>query len=333
MEKAEQKITIQDIADKAGVAKSTVSRYLNNGYISEEKAAVIDKVIQQTGYRENFFAKRLKTKHSRLIGIVMPRFDSYSAGKLLTGFNAVLEENGYQSLILLSDLQAKKEIADIRQLIGQGVDGIIVQSVGITDEHLKLAADTAIPLIFTGQSHPDVHYVKVNDYGAGSLMGEYIAKLGHDKAVYLGVSPRDVAVGQKRRQGFEDGFTAHNPHGSTAFVETDFSFDRAYEQGAEVMRHQPTAVVCATDNIALGLLRYLHENNIKVPQDISLAGFGGYPFGSVAYPSLTSLAFDYKYLGAKTAHKLLAMLRGKNVQSEFDDHMIFMTRESTRAVE
>lgn len=332
MEKAEQKITIQDIADRAGVAKSTVSRYLNNGYISAEKAAVIDKVIQQTGYRENFFAKRLKTKHSRLIGIVMPRFDSYSAGKLLTGFNAALEQNGYQALILVSDLRSEKEIANIRRLMGQGVDGIIVQSVGITDEHLKLAAEAPVPLIFTGQSHPDVFYVKVNDYRAGRLMGEYIAKLGHDKAVYLGVSSRDVAVGQKRRQGFEEGFAAHNPHGSMAFVETDFSFDKAYEQGAAVMKHNPTAVVCATDNIALGLLRYLHENNIKVPQDLSLAGFGGYPFGSVAYPSLTSLAFDYEYLGAKTAQKLLTMLKGKKVKSEFDDHMIFITRESTRAL-
>ena len=77
----------------------------------------------------------------------------------------------------------------------------------------------------------------------------------------------------------------------------------------------------------------MHENNIKVPQDISLAGFGGYPFGSVAYPSLTSLAFDYKYLGAKTAHKLLTMLKGRQIRSEFDDHMMLITRESTRAIE
>ena len=90
-----QKLTIQDIANLAGVAKSTVSRYLNNGYVSKEKAMLIDKVIRETGYKSNFFAKRLKTKQSKLIGIVMPRLDSFSAGKLLTGFNIILQQMGY----------------------------------------------------------------------------------------------------------------------------------------------------------------------------------------------------------------------------------------------
>ena len=103
-----QKLTIQDIANLAGVAKSTVSRYLNNGYVSKEKAMLIDKVIRETGYKSNFFAKRLKTKQSKLIGIVMPRLDSFSAGKLLTGFNIILQQMGYQALILISELNSQK---------------------------------------------------------------------------------------------------------------------------------------------------------------------------------------------------------------------------------
>ncbi len=333
MNTPKEKITIQDIANLAGVAKSTVSRYLNNGYVSKEKAAVIDKVIQQTGYKSNFFAKRLKTKRSNLIGIVMPRLDSFSAGKLLTGMNKLLEKHGYQGLILVSDLSLKKEVANIRQLIQQGVDGIIVQSIGITDSHLQLVKNAAIPIIFTGQSHPDVKYLKVNDKHAGELMGEYIAKLHHQRIVYLGVSAKDTAVGIKRREGFTIGFEKYaDKQACIDFVETDFSFDMAYTKGKEVLSFKPTAVVCATDNIALGLLRYLHENNIAVPQDISLAGFGGYPVSNVSYPSLTTLSFDYIHLGAKTAQKLLMMLNGENVSSEFESNMLLITRESTAYV-
>ena len=78
------------------------------------------------------------------------------------------------------------------------------------------------------------------------------------------------------------------------------------------------------------ILRYFHEKKIHVPQDISLAGFGGYPVGSISYPSLTSLAFDYKHLGIKTAEKLLSMLQNQPVTSEYDHNMNLIIRESTR---
>lgn len=327
-----KKITIQEIATMAGVAKSTVSRYLNNGYVSKEKAALIDKVITQTGYKSNFFARRLKTKNSKLIGIVMPRLDSFSASKLLAGFNSILQKEDYQVLILVSDLQIDKEIANIRQLIQQGVDGIIVQSIAITKEHLSIVKNASIPILFTGQSHPDTTYLKVNDVKAGHIMGEYIASLNHKNVAYLGVSPLDIAVGVDRYKGFADTFLSIIPDGKIHFIETDFNFDTAYKKGNEVLFYKPTAVICATDNIALGLLRYLHEKNIKVPQDISLTGFGGYSYSKVSYPSLTTISFDYKYLGAKTAEKLLSMLHGNAVQSEFDNNMVLLTQESTRKI-
>ena len=325
-----QKLTIQDIANLAGVAKSTVSRYLNNGYVSKEKAMLIDKVIRETGYKSNFFAKRLKTKQSKLIGIVMPRLDSFSAGKLLTGFNIILQQMGYQALILISELNSQKELDNIYKLIQQGVDGIIVDSININDNHLKLINQANIPIIFTGQSHDKVNFIKVDDINAGKLMGEYIASLNHQQVVFLGVSPQDKAVGVDRYEGFKQGFLANNPQGKISFVQTDFSFEQAYNLGDTVVSFNPSAVICATDNIALGLLRYFHEKKIHVPQDISLAGFGGYPVGSISYPSLTSLAFDYKHLGIKTAEKLLSMLQNHPVTSEYDHNMNLIIRESTR---
>lgn len=165
-------------------------------------------------------------------------------------------------------------------------------------------------------------------------MGSYIAGLNHSNVAYVGVSSIDIAVGVDRRQGFAEGFNSVKPKGIIHFIETDFSFDTAYTKGKEVLSFNPTAVICATDNIALGLLRYMHENNIHVPQQISLAGFGGYPYSNVSYPSLTTLAFDYKYLGAKTAEKLLLMLQNQNIKekSEFDNNMILFTRESTQKI-
>lgn len=171
-----KKLTIQNIADMADVSKSTVSRYLNEGYISEEKAERVKRVIAETGFKSNFFAKRLKMKQSKLIGIVLPRMDSVTVGKLLTGINRVLEPAGYQGLLLVSQLKKKKELANIVSLQRQGVDGIIIDSIGITPEHLQLTQSLKLPLVFTGQQHPAVHYVKLNDRGAGAMMGTISAR-------------------------------------------------------------------------------------------------------------------------------------------------------------
>ena len=94
----EGKITIKDIAKLTGFSKSTISRYLNNGYVSAEKAERIQSVIAKTGFQSNFFASRLKTKHSKLVGIILPRMDSVSVGKFLSGVTHVLEPDDYQGL-------------------------------------------------------------------------------------------------------------------------------------------------------------------------------------------------------------------------------------------
>ena len=134
----ERKVTIQDIAAIAEVSKSTVSRYLNHGYVSEEKAERIQKAIAATGFSSNAFARRLKAKKSGVIGIVMPRVDSPTGGKLLTGIAKAFDEVGCRTLFESSFLEMPREIKNIEHLAQFGVDGILVSSLGITDEHIAL---------------------------------------------------------------------------------------------------------------------------------------------------------------------------------------------------
>ena len=197
-----QKVTIQDIANMVNVSKSSVSRYLNNGYVSEENAKKIKEAIEKTGFETNFFAKRLKTKRSKLIGIVIPRINSVTVGELLTGINRRLEENNYQGIILISDLSIEKELSNIKSLAQQGVDGIIVNSISITKEHIKLVSKVSVPIIFTGQKSEYVDSIKINDYEAGTVLGKYFKEKGHKSVVFAGVTESDEAVGIERKQGF-----------------------------------------------------------------------------------------------------------------------------------
>ena len=101
-------------------------------------------------------------------------------------------------------------------------------------------------------------------------------------------------------------------------METEFGFDDSYKKSGEILAYQPSAVVCATDGIAFGVMRALHENGIAVPGEVSVAGFGGYDMGDVTYPPLTTVAFDYEELGRRAARMLLRMLSAEVVESVSD---------------
>lgn len=327
-----QKVTIKDVAELAGVSKSTVSRYLNHGYISSEKQERVRRAIEETGFTSNFFAKRLKTKESKLIGIVLPRMDSVSVGRLLTGISRMLEPAGYQELLVVSHLDPAREIAAIHDLLQQGVDGIIVDSVEITPDHKDLAASAAVPILFTGQSSDRVPFVKIDDYGAGRMMGAYLRQMGHSRALFVGVTERDIAVGCERREGFTAAFTEGREGAEVGFIESGFDFMEAYSLAPAVRARAEecgaTVIVGATDNISLGILRYLHEQRVDVPGELSVTGFGGYDVGAVVYPALTTIAFDYELVGMKTGGYLLDLLKHRERAENLSIPLFLLSRES-----
>lgn len=323
----ERKVTIQDVAALAEVSKSTVSRYLNKGYVSEEKAERIQKAIEATGFSSNAFARRLKAKKSGMIGIVMPRVDSPTGGKLLTGLAKAFDEVGCQALFQSSFLDMSREIKNIEHLAQRGADGILVSAMGVTDEHLALVEklkERDVPVLFVGQQHEKTTYIKVDDFGAGRMLGDYIRRMGHERVVFVGVTEKDRAVGMERKDGFIEVFTRGNRGASVNFVETGFGFEAAYEKSGEILACRPSAVVCATDGLAFGVMRALHENGVAVPGEVSVVGFGGYDMGSVTYPPLTTVAFDYEALGRRAAKMLLKMLAEESVESvsDFPAHLI-----------
>ncbi|MCF0146760.1 MAG: LacI family DNA-binding transcriptional regulator [Clostridium sp.] len=305
------KITIQDIANMCQVSKSSVSRYLNGGYVSKENKAKIHEAIEKTGFEENFFAKRLKTKKSNLIGVIIPRIDSSTVGKVLNGINSVIEKEGYTTIMLISNLSVEKELEHINSLYQQGVDGIIVDTLGVTKQHVELINKIEIPVICLCPENEYINCMSIDDYEAGRIMGKYFYNLNHRNIVFLGVSEKDKAVGFIRKKGFYDVFKESGEEYKINFVETDFTFNRAYEKGKEVMSYKPSAVVCATDNICLGLMLYLNENKISIPDEVSIAGFGGYDVGAVIYPPLTTIDFNHGILGVKSAEAILKIINGE----------------------
>lgn len=307
----EKRVTIQDIANMACVSKSSVSRYLNNGYVSSENSQKIRDAIEKTGFETNFFASRLKRNKSNLIGIVIPRVNSVTSGHFLDGVLSELEKNNYQGLILMSNLDNKKEIENIKSFSQQGVDGIIVYSTGITKEHVKVVSSLKIPVIFSGQKNDYLNYITIDDYKAGYILGEYMKKKNHKKAVFLGVSEIDEAVGVNRKTGFIDGFSKDNDNAEVNYIETGFTIKESYNVAHEITNYNAECIVGATDNICFGVYKYFNEHGLSL-RDISIAGFGGYPTNDVLNPPLTSISFDYEIIGKDVAKEIIELIEGIN---------------------
>ena len=326
------KVTIQDIANMCQVSKSSVSRYLNGGFVSEENKEKIKDAIEKTGFQSNFFAKRLKTKNSNLIGVVIPRIDSITVSKVLNGINNICEENNYTILMQSSNLDIKKEISCINSLYNQGVDGIIVYTLDITNEHIKAYNNLKIPIIFLNQKNDKVNCICIDDYKAGYIMAEHFYKNNHKNIVFLGVNEQDKSVGINRKKGFYDFYKQNVKDYDINFVETDFSFKKAYNMGKNVMKYKPTGVICATDNICLGLMLYLNEQGIKIPDEISVAGFGGYEVSSVMKPSITTIEFDYELLGKIATKNILNLIKNIDNQEKVDINLKLILGESIKNI-
>lgn len=307
-------ITISDIARIAGVAKSTVSRFLNGGSISDETKNKIERVIKETGYSPNAFAQSLKAKKTNMIGTIVPRLDSYATSRTLIGIDEKLRQLNYQMLVSNTSQDLEREIEYIYTLTKQKVAGIILLATQITNAHVEAFHKVQIPVILVGQQHPDSYSLIHNDYDAAYDIGKYILEMGHQKIAFLGVTEKDIAVGVKRKEGFKQAVLGRKDC-EVRYYETSFKMEEAIPKVTTIIdEFHPSIIVCATDNIALGALKAAHQSGLRIPEDLSITGFGGYDITEMMHPSLTTAKFYYKEAGSLAAKNIVELVNGKQIE-------------------
>lgn len=301
-------MNISEIAKLAGVSPSAVSRYLNNGYLSQEKKAAIAKVIKETGYVPTSQAQTLRTKKTKLIGVIIPKIDSDSISQVVAGIGEVLSQHGYQMLLANTDNQNNRELEFIHTFSQHMVDGVILLGTVLTSKHKTLFKSLKFPVVVLGQLADYASSIYHDDYLAAVKMTEYMIEKGHKKICYLGVTEKDLAVGQQRRQGFLDTMERFGlPVPEKARRIGSFYMDNGYQNTPLLLEENPDtdAILCATDTIALGVIKYLNEQHIAIPEKIAVAGFGDSKAASVLSPSLSTIHFYYRECGVEGAKILL----------------------------
>lgn len=302
-----KKITIKEIADLAGVSKSTVSRYLNNKDISEATKNKIKEIIDEYGYEPNAFAQSLRAKKTYFIGIIAPCLDSFVKSKIMMAIDEELKELKYTSLIINTSRKIRSEIDSISKLARLKVDGIILVATEITKEHQEEIDKLSIPIVVIGQQVDNIHSIINDDYKAGYVMGEYIASKNYKNIVYLGVDESDISVGLNRKTGVVDGLK-ENGYDTKVFY-TDFDQEESIKKSKEILEIiNPDMIICATDNIAIAAMKVIIKSGKKIPEDVSVAGFGGYGLLSITNPKLTTIKFENEKAGKIAADTIVNLI-------------------------
>lgn len=326
-------MNISEFAEYAGVSKSAVSRYFNNGYLGDDKREKIEKAIEETGYSPSISAQAIKTRVTKLVGVIIPKLSSESCARITEGISQVLYEHGYQILLVNTANDYNKEIEYLDLFRQNRVDGVIFLATVFTDVHRSLLKKMHIPVVITGQEYKGFSCVCHDDFGAAYALTELMLHKGAVRPAYIGVTDDDKAAGEARHNGFlkalADNDISLDKHNS---VTAEFNIDSGYSCAKKIFsgREHPDCIFCATDNIAAGAILYCRENGIKIPEDVMICGVGDSKIGAITAVPLTSARLHYKTAGIEAAQMLLNSIgRASNVPKIMKLDYEIVEREST----
>lgn len=327
-------MNINEIAKLAGVSRATISRYLNNGYVSREKRQTIARVIEETGYIPSSQAQMLRSRKTKVIGVILPKLNSDAIGREITGISSVLSAEGYQFLLANTANDERKELDYIKTFRNNQVDGIILIATVFTSEHRVLLKELGLPVVILGQNVKGFPSVYHDDYDAARDITTLLIREGRKNIGYIGVMLKDEAAGSSRYHGYMDAFQAEKVRmNEKAMIEAEFNMEDGYYKSRELFNRFPNldGLFCATDSIAVGAMEYLKEAGYEIPGDLSVTGVGHSSLSKVVSPKLTTIHYYYEASGEEAAQLLVQLLRGEE-PAEYNIRMGYeiIRRGSTR---
>lgn len=328
--------SIKDVAERAGVAISTVSNVLNRTkYVSPELIERVQKAVEELSYEVNPIARSMKNKKTRMIGVITEDMCGVFYPYIVKGINSVATEKGYQVVIcdthgVNGDLEAfAREKKLFKRLIANRVDGIIFVSTVPQAESAQFFAEikrTAnrnkpIPLVSLERdfTREGIDSVIFDGYGNARTAVEHLCMVGC-KRICLITGPVGMEIVREREQGFIDGMKACNLpfDAQTMKAQGDYTHQSGYIAMQKLYERVPDldGVFCHNDQMAVGALKFLRERNIQVPEAVKLMGYDDVFLASLVEPSLTTIHIRKRHAGIKAAELLFSRIESENPSEE-----------------
>ncbi len=319
--KRPQAVTMRDVARKANVSQSTVSRVLGSTPskvpISEETRAKVLSVIDELGYHPNQYARSQRGRKVHMIGMVIADISNPFYHPMVRTVQDIAFQHHYDVMIANSDHTREKELLFCESIVRRPVDGVVMIPYHLTDEDLDdLIARTGVVISVVGNHirHPEIDVTFADDYKASYDAVRWLIQTKGHRRIAMIIASRNFPVTMRRFSAF---IQAMNDAGLPIPPEYVIEDDWSVESGQKAIRkllqlpEPPTAVFAASDTIAIGALEMAEAMNYRVPEDIAILGFDNVPAADWVRPRLTTVAQYPEQMGYHLATSLFERLQGE----------------------
>ncbi len=318
MPKSKKTIKIQDVAKKAGVSVSTVSRVLNGkSDVASETQARILSIIDDLGYATNLAARSMRSRKKNLVGLIMPDIAYPFAIEVMKGVNRAIAESEFDLLVYTTGDVRKSESALHEQkyvslLTNSISDGVILVAPVAGEFNIDAPIVSIDPLV-SNPHYPAVH--ATNYQGALDAM-EYLLKLGHKRIGYISGRP-GLESSNRRLKGYQDALEkAGIPLDETLIVSGDYTTETGIRCTKELLslNQPPSAIFASNDQMAIGAFQVAQEFGLQIPNDLSVVGFDN--ITESKYMGLTTVDQFISEMGYVATHMLIKLINGQPLEEQ-----------------
>lgn len=304
--------TLDDVARQAGVSYQTVSRVLNQApHVSPKTRHKVELAMTELNYVPNRVAQQLAGKHSLTLGLATTDLSLHAPSQIAAAIKRKARELGYNVVIAMIDDHSEHACQQaINELLAQRVDGILVNVPLKPKRSQKITQQCAdIPVLFLDVDPQSAAFSVLFDPKLGAIQGaEHLIALGHQQIVFI-CGPKDAISAQLRYQGWLQALSTASLVPQAVYY-GEWNARSGYQAAQKLLTSNIpfSAILVANDQMALGVLRALHEHNIDVPSRVSVIGYDDTDDSAYFHPPLTTIRQNFKLLGEESVSRLIVRL-------------------------
>lgn len=331
-----RRVTLVDVAQRAGVDKAVVSRVVNDDPVLNIRPETRERVlaaIRELDYRPNVNARSLRTARARTVGLLIPDFANPVYAEIITGAESAATAEGYVLMAASATVASGGRAQDYLDRIGRGrVDGLLLAGGLRRADPAATLSQLGLPwLLINRRQQRARRYVILDDDGAAQIAIEHLIELGHSRIAHI-AGPTTADTARRRRSGYQKALRrAGLPVDKASIAPADYT----PQGGSDAMRRllesgrPPTAVFVANVASAIGALDTLHRHGLAVPDDVSVVAVHDLPLAEHLVPALTTVRMPLRELGARAVQLLLSTDPDASIEEVVGEPTELVVREST----
>ena len=324
--------TMKDLARETGLGLATLSKYFNGGTVREKNRVLIESAVKKLHYVPNEVARSLKTRQTRVIGVIIPELSNAFITSIISSMEDILRKHDYAVIVCDCRSDAKREKEAVEFLMHRRVDGLINMATDTTGAHLKAALSAGIPVLLIDRLiealRGKVSAVIIDNIHAATQAVRKLTDLGHRK-IGLVLGNPGLYTTNERLAGYLNALKEAGITPSDEYIRYgDYTMDGGYQSVQELLRLQdtPTALFITNFEMTLGGMLALQRNGIEVPKDLSVIGFDKLELFGEIFPNLTLIRQPQMSIGREAANLMLDMLSAREA---FAPRIVTLTTELT----